>query len=216
MLVLAGTAGGGGARAASRCGCQPVRMAGLDDFAKKADELGLLRPEALRSHELGTLWSGPKPDPNLSPQEVIELTLRALRNNNEPQPHSGTALLRRFSSDSFALAGEPHSESDHRLPPPDLTTFMNSNQYNLLLEPDYASRWMFPSDTCCLDDEEAWQEVTFECVGSRGENTLLAKLGWSLVRDRGGCWVTDEITWHDFRDSFRPGIGQEEWPRICG
>ena len=44
----------------------------------------------------------------------------------------------------------------------------------------------------------------------------LAKLGWSLVRDGGGCWVTDDISWHDFRDSYRPGLGQEEWPRICG
>ena len=43
-----------------------------------------------------------------------------------------------------------------------------------------------------------------------------SQVGRALVRDRGGCWVTDQVTWHDFRDSFRPGIGQEEWPRICG
>lgn len=184
-----------------------------DAFAQNVDRMGLLRPEALREHERGTLWSGPNPDPTLTPQEVIELTLRALRNNNEPQPHSGTALLRRFATASFSFAGEP---TQPRLPPPELTSFMSSNQYNLLLEPDCYSTWAFPSDTCCLDDDEAWQEVTFECVGSRGENTLLAKLGWTLVRDSGGCWVTDEVSWHDFRDSFRPGIGQEEWPRICG
>ena len=188
----------------------------LDDFARKAEQAGLLRAEAAVSHESGALWQGAQPDAAYSPQEVIELTLSALQNNDDPKPHSGTALLRRFSSDRFLLAGEPRPE-DRRLAPPELTAFFRSSQYGLLLEPACYSQWTFPSETCSLDDEEAWQEVKFETqAGTRGENTLLAKLGWSLVRDGHGCWVTDDISWHDFRDSYRPGIGQEEWPRICG
>ena len=189
----------------------------LDDFARKAEQAGLFRPEAARSHESGTLWQGTQPSAAYSPQEVIELTLSALQNNDDPKPHSGTALFRRFSSERFALAGEPRPDDDRRLSPPELTAFFRSSQYGLLLEPACYSQWAFPSETCSFDDDEAWQEVVFESqAGRRGENTLLAKLGWSLVRDGGGCWVTDDISWHDFRDSYRPGLGQEEWPRICG
>lgn len=200
-------------------GCQPRMDASspLDAFARKANEVGLLRPEALGLHESGALWEGPTPDASFSPQEVIALTLRALQDNDSPQPNSGTALLRRFSSSDFAFAGEPHQANGRRLAPPELTAFFASTQYNLLLEPSCYSQWSFPSETCSFDDSEAWQEIRFETLADgRGENTLLAKLGWSLVRDRDGCWLTDEVTWHDFRDSYRPGIGQEEWPRICG
>ena len=45
---------------------------------------------------------------------------------------------------------------------------------------------------------------------------MLAKLGFEMVRREDGVWLFDSIIWHDFRDGFRPGIGQEEWPRICG
>lgn len=65
------------------------------------------------------------------------------------------------------------------------------------------------------------------------DNTLLAVVGWSLQRrqiiqeeqksDFGNnsnnlttCWLLDGIDWQDFRDEFRPGIGREEWERICG
>lgn len=123
------------------------------------------------------------------------------------------ALLRRFSSDSFALAGEPSTPAARRLPPPALTAFFEESQYGLLLDSE-GSSWSFPSEACSWDEESTWQEVIFESVD--GEETLLAKLGWSLVRDSSGCWVTDDCSWHDFRPEFRPGIGQEEWPRICG
>ena len=31
-----------------------------------------------------------------------------------------------------------------------------------------------------------------------------------------GSWLVDGIDWQDFRDRYRPGIGREEWMRICG
>ena len=66
-----------------------------------------------------------------------------------------------------------------------------------------------------LGDGDAWQEVSLEEPDGSGE--LLAKLGWSLVRRRSdGCWVTDALSWHDFREGFRPGIGEEEWDRSFG
>ena len=69
-----------------------------DEFAKRATESGLLRPAAIREAESGALWDGPTPERHYEPLDVIELTLRALRSNDDPQPHAGTALLRRFSS----------------------------------------------------------------------------------------------------------------------
>eukprot|EP00536_Pseudo-nitzschia_multiseries_P001571 jgi/Psemu1/181323/e_gw1.19.28.1 len=70
------------------------------------------------------------------------------------------------------------------------------------------------------------------------DDQLLAVVGWSLQRRRIkntedgynimdtadvdanesllSCWLLDGIDWQDFRDDFRPGIGREEWERICG
>jgi hypothetical protein len=30
------------------------------------------------------------------------------------------------------------------------------------------------------------------------------------------AWLVDGIDWQDFRERYRPGIGREEWERICG
>ena len=193
--------------------CAPSLLAALaisDDFARKVGESGLLRPAASRALESGWLWSGPEPGPEYSPVQVIELTLSALRSNDEPQPSAGTALLRRFSTADFALPGEP-TEPERRLTPQDLTKFFCESQYGLLL--DGAYRAAFPSDTVELDEDCAWQEVGLEAPE---DGELLAKLGWSLRRRSDGCWLTDAVSWHDFRTGFRPGIGEEEWDRSFG
>ena len=181
-----------------------------DDFARRALDAGLLRPKAQRDAERGELWSGPVPKPETSPLDVIKITLHALRNNDEPQPHSGTALLRRFSTDTFLLPGEP-STVQQRLPPQELTKFFEESQYCLFLDPE--CRETFPSDIVALDDANAWQETCLEDT----DGNLLAKLGWTLRR-RGsdGCWATDALSWHDFREEFRPGIGEVEWDRSFG
>ena len=68
------------------------------------------------------------------------------------------------------------------------------------------------------------------------DDQLLVVVGWSLQKQHLGdtnndkangfsassasslspCWLLDGIDWQDFRDDFRPGIGREEWERICG
>ena len=68
------------------------------------------------------------------------------------------------------------------------------------------------------------------------DDELLTVVGWSLQRRQivqkgwdnrssycsnntytlSACWLLDGIDWQDFRDEFRPGIGREEWERICG
>ena len=198
--------------------CSTPRSDISEEFARRAADSGLLRPKALQQQEDGTLWDGPRPSRQYSPHEVIDLILSALRSNDVPSPHAGTALLRRFSTEEFRFAGEPDSP---RLTPQGLTAFFEADapsaQYGLLLERDtYAPA--YPSDIVSLDDDRAWQEVCLESTsGNGGDNdgVLLAKLGWSLVR-RDGCWMTDEVSWHDFRADFRPGIGEEEWDRSFG
>ena len=88
--------------------------------------------------------------------------------------------------------------------------------------------------------EECEKVVDFCWVESRlrspEDDQLLVVVGWSLqrrlVEDEQEalnsnnsscniskftpCWFLDGIDWQDFRDEFRPGIGREEWERICG
>jgi hypothetical protein len=81
----------------------------------------------------------------------------------------------------------------------------------------------FPLDTYHIDDNRVFVDVQFDAPeGGGGDGKgrkwqgMLAKLGFEMVRREDGVWLFDSIIWHDFRDGFRPGIGQEEWPRICG
>lgn len=59
-------------------------------------------------------------------------------------------------------------------------------------------------------------DAYYKNPGIKTPPPVLAKLGWELAKDELGCWRTERIDWHDFRDQFRPGWQQEEWPRICG
>ena len=158
----------------------------------------------------GVLWDGPSPSPSLAPSRVVELILAALQRNDEPQPASGVALLRRFATPEFCLAGEPRCADGMRVTPQELSRFFACSQYNLLLDPNVVVH--FPSEICSFEDAQAWQEVNLET----DDGQMLAKLGWSLQRDDDSCWRTYELSWHDFRDEFRPGIGQVEWDRSFG
>lgn len=65
----------------------------------------------------------------------------------------------------------------------------------------------FSHDTLDYYDGTSW----LECRLRDGKSdALLAVLGWSMkLRE-------DGIDWQDFRDEYRPGIGRDEWERICG
>ena len=154
------------------------------------------------------LWDGPEPARELSPSDVIRLTLHAMQHNPVPVPHSGTALLLRFSTPDLTLAGIPRPVC--QLTPAELTASFGSSQYNLLLAPDMAPE--FPSDMISLDGLTAFQEVSLLAAD---DSAKLATLGWELCRVD-GCWLTSGISWHDFREGWRPGIGQEEWDRSFG
>ena len=80
----------------------------------------------------------------------------------------------------------------------------------------------FPRDTLDYYDGTAWVECRLRDVHS---DALLAVLGWSMIQQVGdinnnngsaSAWLVDGIDWQDFREKYRPGIGREEWERICG
>jgi len=164
---------------------------------------------------VGSVWEGAQPAPHLEPRDVIVILVCALQRNNHPRPHAGSACLLRFSTEMFRLAGSPATQN--RPAPDQLTNFLSITQYHLLL--DRETTHEFPSDCLQLDDEEAFQDIAL--FSSKDQRVVDAKLGWTLRRQPGAdgassCWLVSDLTWHDFRPRFRPGIGQEEWPRICG
>eukprot|EP00521_Asterionellopsis_glacialis_P011424 CAMPEP_0195301926 /NCGR_PEP_ID=MMETSP0707-20130614/30217_1 /TAXON_ID=33640 /ORGANISM="Asterionellopsis glacialis, Strain CCMP134" /LENGTH=157 /DNA_ID=CAMNT_0040365037 /DNA_START=25 /DNA_END=498 /DNA_ORIENTATION=- len=76
---------------------------------------------------------------------------------------------------------------------------------------------MFPTDPIIdEEDETCWLECRLYSSEEDDYNDeLLVVMGWSL------CWIdnswhVDNLDWQDFRDKYRPGIGREEWERICG
>ncbi len=73
----------------------------------------------------------------------------------------------------------------------------------------------FPFDTLDYYDGTAWLECRLRHAQS---DALLVVLGWSMKRggEDESCWLVDGIDWQDFRERHRPGIGREEWERICG
>lgn len=75
----------------------------------------------------------------------------------------------------------------------------------------------FPRDTLDYYDGTAWVECRLRDVHS---DALLVVLGWSMKQQEEGssssAWLVDGIDWQDFRERYRPGIGREEWERICG
>lgn len=71
----------------------------------------------------------------------------------------------------------------------------------------------FPGDVVDYMDGKCWLEAQLR---DRESGKLLVILGWSLVQNERREWLIDRLDWQDFRDEFRPGIGREEWMRICG
>lgn len=71
----------------------------------------------------------------------------------------------------------------------------------------------FPWDTLDYYDGTAWLECRLR---DKFSDELLCVLGWSLEKSSDGSWLIDGIDWQDFRERYRPGVGREEWERICG
>jgi hypothetical protein len=161
------------------------------------------------------------PNPDLSPQEFVLELLRALWENSEPMPDSGFRVLLRTSTEDwrsilYQSVGAPAS-ADQEVVASALGEAMGrpKNQFAILVAEAEKYVSTFPSEPLNYADVDGtcWVECRLrESV----TNELLVVIGWQLEQRSDGAWLVDGIDWQDFRDKFRPGIGREEWVRICG
>lgn len=146
-------------------------------------------------------------------------------------PDSGFRTLIRSSTNGWKRAlrksiGAPNGATEEQLVSA-LSSAMSrpNNQYQILVcsvndnddndnDETKNYRLYFPGDVFEYDEGKAWVETQLRHAKS---GKLLAILAWSLIqRESDGSWLVDWLDWQDFRDAFRPGIGREEWSRICG
>jgi hypothetical protein len=171
------------------------------------------------------------------PRDVVASVLAGLRRPHDPAPYFGYEVLYASSTPRWrevlrrsvgASAG-----AEDALVPPALGASIErpGNQFAILVlcsgdgrgdnsssgpAGEEGGRYAieFPQETLDYYDGSAWLECRL-----RDDRTdaLLVVLGWSMGRREGdGAWLIDGIDWQDFRDDYRPGIGREEWERICG
>ena len=169
------------------------------------------------------------PNPSLSATNFVSILLSELHR----RPNSGIRSLIHSSSEKWkkqlllSIGVPTEKEIDEETFVSSLGEAMarENNQYEILVvsnENEEASYDLsFPNDVIDYMDGKCWVECQFR---DPDDGTLLAILGWSLIRGRitdeiearRGAWILDQLDWQDFRSEFRPGIGREEWMRICG
>jgi hypothetical protein len=171
-----------------------------------------------------------------NPIAFVETCLRRLQCNDDPRPDSGIRYLLRMSTKSWRQkilqsVGAPWSSLDSH---PEVVVAAVSaamaqpdNQYALLLlsasEEEEgeggAYRAVFPSEPLVFQDDDdalgrtAWVECQLRHPVT---DALLVAMGWQLREEEDASWRMERIDWQDFREPFRPGVGREEWMRICG
>ena len=194
----------------------PLLAAGPGDGAFNPADFDLLRKRVSRVKEDSLVVPGV----GLEPEQVISQTLKLLQHNDEPYCDAGVEVLLRLASDRFKLQLRWLVGSSQKAGVLS-SVFRNPDSQFHLLMCSYDHH--FPLDTYYIDDNRVFVDVQFDAPeGGGGDGKgrkwhgMLAKLGFEMVRREDGVWLFDSIIWHDFRDGFRPGIGQEEWPRICG
>lgn len=168
------------------------------------------------------------PNPQLSATEFVQRLLQCVWDNADPLPEAGFRLLLRTATDEwkaalYASVGAP-ATANQDVVASALGDAMGrpDNQYAILVgsggsnndsddtRMEYAP--CFPTEPLDYFDGTAWVECHLR---DKRDNSLLVSTGWQLKRNAEGAWMVAGIDWQDFRDQFRPGIGREEWMRIC-
>lgn len=158
------------------------------------------------------------PNPHLSPTVFIQECLRCLWANDDPLPDSGFRLLLRASTNAWRKqlhqsVGAPLMANEEVVASALGEAIARpNNQFAILVGEGEAYTATFPTDPLDYADGTCWVECQLR---GANDNKLLAITGWQLQKEN-GAWMVDGIDWQDFREAFRPGIGREEWMRICG
>ena len=185
----------------------------------------------IRSEVLEEEFQQP-PNPKLSAKEFIREILHALWNSSEPLPDAGFRVLlrsatRQWKNSLYQSVGAPPSANEEVVASAlGETIGRPNNQFAILVAEDDETNgfWNedldipylieFPSEEVDYGDGTCWVEYRLR---SKQDSTLYVAMGWQLhQRETDGAWLIDHIDWQDFREQFRPGIGREEWMRICG
>lgn len=154
----------------------------------------------------------------LSPEHFVRNILVSLRDSDAILADSGLKFLLKYSTPKwkrkiFNSIGAPYDASDE-IAAQALGAAIGrpNNQYGILVnESDGDFMISFSSDIVALDDSSCWVECRF--INPK-DGSLLVMTGWELeLSDDKNFWLIDRIDWQDFRDTFRPGIGREEWMR---
>ena len=188
-----------------------VRLAGIRDKINRYEER---RP----------------PNRHLKPKEIVRALLSALIVPDEPLPDAGFRLLLESATEEWKdyirkSIGAPLYASDELIASALGSAISRpKNQFGILVgvNDDHASlirvkpvySVSFPSDVVDFEDGNCWVECRLR---GKLDDKLLVVMGWQMKRRKeDGAWLIDGIDWQDFRDDYRPGIGREEWMRICG
>ena len=172
------------------------------------------------------------PNPNLSPRQVIWSLLSALMSPDEPLPEAGFRLLIRTATPEWrniirtSIGAPDHANEELIASALGTAVSRPNNQFEILVGVDADQNAVtfnrktssycvfFPSDVVDYDDGNCWLECQLR---GRLDDKLLVIMGWQMRRrEDDDAWLIEGIDWQDFRDEYRPGIGREEWMRICG
>lgn len=189
------------------------------------------RKEVVERKALQRRWQRP-PNPLLGPTDLVTALLEELRSpqttvSTNPAmdtsgQHPGVLALLETSSPSWRKilcrsvgASEEKTSNQYLVPSLEAALGRPNNQFAILMGvEDTGYQITFPTDPLDFEDGTCWVECRLR--GGRQEDLLVA-MGWSLVRRAtDGAWIVDALDWQDFREAYRPGIGREEWMRICG
>lgn len=179
------------------------------------------RMRALQIQTLETTFRLP-PNPNLSAVDTVAGVLNSLQRCDDPSPDAGIRSLLRTSTlrwkqllyESVGAVDWHTTKDEHVISALRSSMGRPNNQFRILVEDEGEESFsvVFPSDPLDYMDGTCWVECQLR---RRNDDTLLITMGWQLEKEN-DCWMIDRIDWQDFRDAFRPGIGREEWMRICG
>ena len=180
------------------------------------------------------------PHPRLSACDFVQQLLQHVLHNEDPLPESGFRLLLRTATDEWKQALYDSVGAPLTAPEDVVASALGealsrpNNQYALLVgsgaeddddddennsntssstsavESSYVAT--FPHEPLDYYDGTAWVECHLR---DKHDNKLLVSTGWELRRNPEGAWMVAKIDWQDFRDKFRPGVGREEWMRLC-
>ena len=163
------------------------------------------------------------PNADLSAQETVRAILLGIRQPHDPQRYFGLEVLLRACTAEWraflcqSVAATANQDDTSVAAALEAAMSRPHNQFRILLGlEDDGYKIDFPTEALDYGDGTCWLECRLRANDNDG-NELLVALGWSLVRDpKTNAWVVDGLDWQDFRDAYRPGIGREEWERICG